>query len=176
MPQVRTLSPRLANKSAPNRHLRRSVRGGFFWKHSDQEGNGLTPLAKPAAGSSRLSGAPCQRWVHQERQELRSPHPQFWWELIKLINQKIFTPKWGLSHRRSKPESIHEWIMVDMARSLFLTIWASCSVMGFQNSMPPRLKRRIALSEQANHSRTLLDGHTTCLMPPIGMGWASEAS
>ena len=66
--------------------------------------------------------------------------------------------------------------MVDVARSLFLTIWASCSVMGFQNSMPPRLKRRIALSEQANHSRTLLDGHTTCLMPPIGMGWASEAS
>ena len=63
-----------------------------------------------------------------------------------------------------------------MARSLFLTIWATCTVMGFQNSMPPRLKKRFLLSKLPNHSRTLLDGHTACLIPPVGMSWTPEAN
>lgn len=63
-----------------------------------------------------------------------------------------------------------------MARSLFLTIWAACTIMGFQNSMPPRLKKRFLLAKLPNHSRTLLDGHTACLMPPAGMFWLTEAN
>ena len=65
--------------------------------------------------------------------------------------------------------------MLHVVRSLFMSVWAACTVMGFQNAMPPRLKGRLALSRQANHSRTLLDGHTSCLIPPAGMVWAPDA-
>ena len=46
--------------------------------------------------------------------------------------------------------------MLDVVRSVFMSVWAACTVMGFQNAMPPRLKGRLALSRQANHSRALL--------------------
>ena len=65
--------------------------------------------------------------------------------------------------------------MLDVVRSVFMSVWAACTVMGFQNAMPPRLKGRLALSRQANHSRTLLDGHTSCLIPPTGMICSPEA-
>ena len=65
--------------------------------------------------------------------------------------------------------------MLDVVRYVFMSVWAACTVMGVQNAMPPRLKGRLALSRQAKHSRTLLDGHTICLIPPTGMICAPDA-
>ena len=65
--------------------------------------------------------------------------------------------------------------MLDVVRLVFMSVWAACTVMGFQNAMPPRLKGLLALSRQANHSRTLLDGHTSCLIPPVGILCAPDA-
>ena len=65
--------------------------------------------------------------------------------------------------------------MLDVVRSVVMSVWAACTVMGFQNAMPPRLRGQLALSRQENQTRTLLDGHTSCLIPPVGMLCAPDA-
>ena len=34
--------------------------------------------------------------------------------------------------------------MLDVVRSVFMSVWAACTVMGFQNAMPPHLKGRLS--------------------------------
>jgi len=81
----------------------------------------------------------------------------------------------GSAAERQSQRLLKALKMRDMVRSLFMSVWAACTVMGFQNAMPPRLKGRLALSRQANHSRTLLDGHTSSLIPPTGMICSPDA-
>ena len=81
----------------------------------------------------------------------------------------------GSAEERQSQRLLKALKMLDVVRSVFMSVWAACTVMGFQNAMPPRLKARLALSRQANHSRTLLDGHTSCLIPPVGMRCAPDA-
>ncbi|MEB3158156.1 MAG: hypothetical protein VKK03_01700 [Synechococcus sp.] len=53
-----------------------------------------------------------------------------------------------------------------MARLVLLTVWSACTAVGFQNSMPPRHRRRLIHGDRFCHVRTLVDGHTLCRMPP----------
>ena len=53
-----------------------------------------------------------------------------------------------------------------MLRFVLLTLWSACTAAGFQNAMPPRHRRRLIHGERVCHERTLVDGHTLCLMPP----------
>ena len=60
--------------------------------------------------------------------------------------------------------------MLDVVRSVFMSVWAACTVMGFQNAMPPRLKERLALSR-----RQTIPAPAGRLKPPVGMLCAPDA-
>ncbi|MGB1416835.1 MAG: hypothetical protein ACPG6X_05065 [Synechococcus sp.] len=47
-----------------------------------------------------------------------------------------------------------------------MSLWSAASACGFQNSLPPRDRRRL-LRETAIHARTLMDGHTVCRLRPF---------
>lgn len=53
-----------------------------------------------------------------------------------------------------------------MTRIVLLTLWSACTAVGFQNSMPPRHRRRAFTADRLCHVRRLSDGHTLCRMPP----------
>ena len=60
--------------------------------------------------------------------------------------------------------------MLDAVRSVFMSVWAACTVMGFQNAMPPFLKERLALSR-----RQTIPAPAGRLVPPVGMLCAPDA-
>ena len=60
--------------------------------------------------------------------------------------------------------------MLDVVRSVFVSVWTACTVMGFLNAMPPRLKERLALSR-----RQTIPAPAGRLVPPVGMLCAPDA-